>query len=73
MKRNILLVFIFFSLTFQFLFANELLDVASGKNHSLLLFKNGKILPYGDNSFGQLGLSKIIDNQSITKKKTFIC
>lgn len=68
MKRNILLVFIFFSLTFQFLFANELLDAASGKNHSLLLFKNGKILPYGDNSFGQLGLSKTIDNQSITKK-----
>lgn len=69
MKRNTLLCFIFLSLTFQFLFANELLDVASGKKHSLLLFENGKVLPYGDNYYGQLGLPKTIDSQSVTEEK----
>ena len=50
-------------LNLHFLFAHELLDVASGTRHSLLLFDNGKILPFGDNGHGQLGLSKNIDYQ----------
>lgn len=68
MKRNVLLCFMFLSFTFHFSFANELVDVASGKKHSLLLFENGKILPYGNNSYGQLGLPKTIDSQSITEE-----
>lgn len=67
MKRNILISILILSL--QCTFAHELLDVASGKNHSLLLFENGKILPFGHNDYGQLGLSKTINFQSISEEK----
>ncbi len=66
MKRITLLTVVLLNL--HFLFAHELLDVASGTRHSLLLFDNGKILPFGDNGHGQLGLSKTIDYQSISEE-----
>lgn len=71
MKRIVVFSFIFLSFAMQLLFSNELIDVASGKNHSLLLFKDGKLLPFGSNSNGQLGFSKTIDNQSISDEKFF--
>lgn len=46
----------------------ELIDVASGKFHSLLLFDDGRILPFGENYSGQLGLALDIKEQSITVK-----
>lgn len=55
MKRRIL-----FSLCAVFLLcgaqAQKLLDAASGMYHTLLLFEDGKILAFGDNYYGQLGL-----------------
>lgn len=55
MKRKILI-----SLCAVFLLcgaqAQKLLDAASGMYHTLLLFEDGKILAFGYNSYGQLGL-----------------
>lgn len=36
--------------------AQKLLDAASGRYHTLLLFEDGKILAFGYNYYGQLGL-----------------
>lgn len=55
MKRKILI-----SLCAAFILcgaqAQKLLDAASGMYHTLLLFEDGKILAFGYNSYGQLGL-----------------
>lgn len=64
-------LFLVFSIYFSFsstVFAEKLVDVASGKNHALLLFADGHILPFGENYYGQLGLPKTKIRQVIYEK-----
>lgn len=56
MFKKIIITLLIFFISFE-IYGNELIDVAAGKYHTLLLFDNGKILSFGDNYFGQLGLS----------------
>lgn len=37
-------------------YAKKVIDVAAGKNHTLVLFDDGAILAFGDNLYGQLGI-----------------
>lgn len=69
MKWKLVFCIISFLSLYSFIFANKLVDVASGKNHSLLLFEDGSILPFGENTYGQLGLPKTIEHQSISEEK----
>ena len=68
MKRKLSFYIISFLMFHSVIFAKELIDVASGKFHSLLLFDDGRILPFGENYSGQLGLALDIKEQSITVK-----
>ena len=56
MFKKIIITLLIFFISFE-IYGNELIDVAAGKYHTLLLFDNGKILSFGDNYFGLLGLS----------------
>ena len=41
----------------------NIVQIASGKDHLILLDKNGKLFGMGDDSFGQLGLNTFVDER----------
>lgn len=57
MKKTVI-VLIYLLLISSSIFSKNLIDVASGLYHTLLLFDDGKILALGSNFYGQLGIGK---------------
>ena len=55
MKKTVI-VLIYLLLISISVFSKNLIDVASGLYHTLLLFDDGKILAVGNNFYGQLGI-----------------
>lgn len=65
--RKSFFIALFFLFSAPAVFAGEVIDAASGPSHSLLLFDDGRILPYGMNWCGQLGLPKTVGCQLIAE------